>query len=203
MPGEQPASTESGIAQMGWSALRQRISTCRSCDLHQHRTQPVFGVGDESADWLIVGEAPGQEEDHRGEPFVGRAGKLLDNMLAAIGLAREQVYIANIVKCRPPNNRDPHVTERDACHDYLLRQIALLQPKIIIAVGRVAAHSLLATDEAVGKLRRREFSFGEVKIPLVVTYHPAYLLRSPIEKRKVWEDLCFARERYNDRLTEG
>ncbi|MEL0082400.1 MAG: uracil-DNA glycosylase [Gammaproteobacteria bacterium] len=180
-----------------WTSLRQQVENCRSCGLHQQRLRPVFGVGDEAADWLIIGEAPGQEEDQQGEPFVGRAGKLLDNMLTAIGLSRDQVYIANIVKCRPPGNRDPHLDEREACQGYLSRQIALLQPKITVALGRVAAHTLLSTDDAVGKLRQREFSHGQEGIPLVVTYHPAYLLRSPAEKSKVWDDLCFARERYN------
>lgn len=191
------------IDELNWSDLYQRVAGCHACGLSQQRTQTVFGVGDQSADWLIVGEAPGQEEDQRGEPFVGRAGQLLDNMLQAIGLARSQVYITNIVKCRPPGNRDPHVDERDACRGYLKRQIALLRPKIIVVVGRVAAHALLETEEAVGKLRGGEFNYGTSEIPLVVTYHPAYLLRSPSEKSKAWSDLCFARERYNAVLAKG
>jgi DNA polymerase len=193
-----PPALLTEIDRLDWASLRSRVSDCRACALAEQRTQTVFGVGDESADWLFVGEAPGQEEDQRGEPFVGRSGELLNNMLRAIGLTREQVYIANIVKCRPPNNRDPHVDERQACNGYLARQIALLEPKIIVAVGRVAAHALLDSDEAVGKLRHREFSYGGGEIPLVVTYHPAYLLRSALEKSKVWEDLCYARERYNE-----
>jgi len=193
----------SAVGQLDWQQLRQRVAECQSCELYRQRTQTVFGVGSESADWLIIGEAPGQEEDHRGEPFVGRAGKLLDNMLRAISLTRNQVYIANIVKCRPPGNRDPHTAERAACSGYLSQQIALLQPKLIIVVGRVAAHTLLSTDESVGKLRGRQLSYGERGIPVVVTYHPAYLLRSPLEKSKVWDDLCFARELYNQCLEKG
>lgn len=207
LPGEPTRVPEvnqvQAVGQLNWQQLRQRVAECQSCELHAQRTQTVFGVGSESADWLIIGEAPGQEEDLRGEPFVGRAGQLLDNMLRAINLTRNQIYIANVIKCRPPGNRDPLAAERVACNDYLLRQIALLQPKIIIVVGRVAAHALLSTDESVGKLRGRELSFGENEIPVVVTYHPAYLLRAPLEKMKVWDDLCFARERYNKRLAEG
>ena len=142
------------------------------------------------ADWLIIGEAPGAEEDRRGEPFVGRAGKLLDEMLRAAGQSREQVFIANILKCRPPNNRDPHADEAQACRSYLERQIALIKPKIILAVGRIAAQALLESDTPVGKLRGKLHHLGD--IPLVVTYHPAYLLRSPTQKRKSWEDLCLA-----------
>lgn len=191
------------VDELNWAQLKQRVAGCHACGLSQQRTQTVFGVGDQSADWLIVGEAPGQQEDQRGEPFVGRAGQLLDNMLQAIGLTRRQVYITNIVKCRPPGNRDPHVDERAVCRGYINRQIALLRPKIVVVVGRVAAHALLETEEAVGKLRGREFNYGTSAIPLVVTYHPAYLLRSPSEKSKAWSDLCFARERYNAVLARG
>jgi len=162
--------------------------------LHKTRTQTVFGVGNRNAEWLVIGEAPGAEEDARGEPFVGRAGQLLNSMLRAIGLAREQVFIANILKCRPPGNRDPRPEEAGACRPYLERQIALIAPKIILAVGRIAAQNLLATETPIGRLRGRVHSFGTAARPLVVTYHPAYLLRSPGEKRKAWADLQLAQE---------
>jgi DNA polymerase len=154
-------------------------------------------VGPQRADWLVIGEAPGAEEDRRGEPFVGAAGQLLDAMLRAIGLDRKtNVYIANVLKSRPPHNRDPKPDEVAACMPYLLRQIALLQPKIMLAVGRIAAQNLLATDAPLARLRGRVHSFGELHTPLVVTYHPAYLLRTPADKRKAWEDLKFARSVY-------
>lgn len=177
-------------SQLDWAELRAAVVGCTRCALHTSRTQTVFGVGNQEADWLIIGEAPGAEEDRRGEPFVGRAGQLLDEMLRAVGQTREQVYIANVLKCRPPNNRDPEAGEASACRGYLERQIALLQPKIILAVGRVAAQTLLATDTPVGKLRGKLHRLGDT--PLVVTYHPAYLLRSPTQKRKAWQDLCLA-----------
>lgn len=177
-------------SQLDWAELRAAVVGCTQCALHTSRTQTVFGVGNQEADWLIIGEAPGAEEDRRGEPFVGRAGQLLDEMLRAVGQTREQVYIANVLKCRPPNNRDPEAGEASACRGYLERQIALLQPKIILAVGRVAAQTLLATDTPVGKLRGKLHRLGDT--PLVVTYHPAYLLRSPTQKRKSWQDLCLA-----------
>jgi DNA polymerase len=175
----------------GWDELREAVSSCRRCALHESRTQTVFGVGNPGADWMIIGEAPGAEEDRRGEPFVGRAGKLLDEMLRAVGQGRNSVFIANILKCRPPNNRDPKPEESAQCRGYLERQIQLVQPKIIVAVGRIAAQLLLDTDTPVGRLRGTVHHLGE--IPLVVTYHPAYLLRSPSQKRKSWEDLCMAR----------
>jgi DNA polymerase len=153
----------------------------------------VFGVGDRRAEWLVVGEAPGVEEDRRGEPFVGRAGELLNAMLLAVGLRREQVYIANVLKSRPPHNRDPSPQEVAACLPFLLRQIALLRPRIILVVGRIAAQNLLASDLPIGRLRGQVHTFGPGSTPLVVTYHPAYLLRSPGEKRKAWEDLKLAR----------
>jgi uracil-DNA glycosylase family 4 len=177
-------------SEMDWPELRTAVADCTRCPLHQSRTQTVFGVGNENADWLIVGEAPGAEEDRRGEPFVGRAGKLLDEMLRAAGQSRDEVFIANILKCRPPNNRDPEAEEASACRGYLQRQIALLKPKIILAVGRIAAQTLLDTDTPVGKLRGQLHQLGD--IPMVVTYHPAYLLRSPSQKRKSWQDLCLA-----------
>ena len=186
-----------------WRALREEVLGCTRCPLHATRTQGVFGVGPTRSDWLVIGEAPGAEEDRRGEPFVGAAGQLLDAMLRAIGLdRRSNVYIANVLKSRPPDNRDPKPQEVAACLPYLERQIALLQPKIMLAVGRIAAQNLLATDTALGRLRGRVHYFGERNTPLVVTYHPAYLLRTPADKRKAWEDLKFARSVYQQ-LTQG
>jgi DNA polymerase len=176
---------------LGWDELRQCIADCTRCGLAQSRTQTVFGVGNENADWMIIGEAPGAEEDRRGEPFVGRAGKMLDEMLRAIGERRNSVFIANILKCRPPHNRDPKPEEAAECRDYLERQIELVRPRIILAVGKIAAQNLLGSDEPVGRMRGRPHDLNG--IPLVVTYHPAYLLRSPSQKRKSWSDLCLAR----------
>ncbi|MEZ5576770.1 MAG: uracil-DNA glycosylase [Candidatus Competibacteraceae bacterium] len=186
-------SREARIARMDWEELATEARQCTACGLCATRTQAVFGVGDHKADWLVIGEAPGADEDRLGEPFVGRAGKLLNPMLLAIGLKREQVYIANILKCRPPENRDPAPTEANLCRPFLERQIELIRPRIILAVGRIAAQNLLDTDTQIGKLRGRVHRFGPAQIPLVVTYHPAYLLRSPREKRKVWDDLRLAR----------
>jgi DNA polymerase len=186
-----------------WEALRAEVLQCRRCPLHAARTQGVFGVGPRRADWLVIGEAPGAEEDRRGEPFVGAAGQLLDAMLRAIGLdRRSNVYIANVLKSRPPGNRDPKPEEVAACMPYLVRQIALLQPKIMLAVGRIAAQNLLGTDAPLARLRGQVHAFGELNTPLVVTYHPAYLLRTPSDKRKAWEDLKFARSVYQ-RVTAG
>ena len=179
-------------ATLDWTALAACVAECTRCELHQGRTQTVFGVGDRAARWLVIGEAPGAEEDKRGEPFVGRAGALLNAMLAAIGLSREAVYIANILKCRPPHNRDPKPAEVLACAAYLERQIALIQPTIILAVGRIAAQNLLKVDTPIGRLRGQLHHYGDRSIPVVVTYHPAYLLRSPSEKRKAWDDLRLA-----------
>ena len=196
---QAPAATaqaeppEAGVERMGWPELRACVAVCTRCALSPTRTQTVFGVGDQQAQWLIVGEAPGAEEDRRGEPFVGRAGQLLNSMLRAMGLQREQVYIANVVKCRPPGNREPKPLEAHSCRPFLNRQIALLQPKIMLAVGRVAAQNLLGRDEPLGKMRQQVHRFGESNLPLIVTYHPAYLLRSPGEKRKAWDDLKFAK----------
>jgi DNA polymerase len=176
-----------------WEGLRAEVLGCTKCALHSTRTQGVFGVGNRRADWLIIGEAPGAEEDRQGEPFVGRAGKLLNAMLLSLGLPREQVFIANVLKSRPPGNRDPKPDEVAACLPYLLRQIALLKPKLMLAVGRIAAQNLLATDVSLGRLRGQVHTFGELNTPLIVTYHPAYLLRTPADKRKAWEDLKFAR----------
>lgn len=170
-----------------WAQLEQAVSSCTACELHTSRTQTVFGVGNKSADLLIIGEAPGRDEDLQGEPFVGRAGQLLNAMLAAIGFQRDQVYIANILKCRPPNNRDPKPDEMAACNSWLQQQIELIQPEVILALGRIAAHQLLNTDQSLAALRGKQHKHAA--IPLIVSYHPAYLLRKPIEKRKSWQDL--------------
>jgi len=185
-PSAEPAE---GVASLDWEALRQAVEGCRACGLCDSRSRTVFGVGDEQASLMIVGEAPGAEEDRQGIPFVGRAGELLTNMLRAIGLAREQVYIANILKCRPPGNRNPTVEEAAACAPWLRRQIELVSPQVILAVGGVAAHNLLATDESVGRLRRDLHRLPDGEVPVLVTYHPAYLLRRPEEKAKAWADL--------------
>ena len=182
-----------------WACLQSEVSGCTACSLYQSRIQTVFGVGDRQADWMVIGEAPGASEDQQGEPFVGRAGLLLNEMLRAIGLAREQVFIANILKCRPPNNRDPQAAEVKACESFLKRQIELLQPKLILAVGRVAAQNLLKVTTPVGKLRGQRHQYEG--IPLIVIYHPAYLLRSPLEKRKTWDDLCFALDVYHSSVS--
>lgn len=180
------------IARMSWPELEQAVTGCMACGLCKTRRNTVFGVGDEKARWLIIGEAPGQEEDARGEPFVGPAGHLLDNMLAAIGLQRgSDVYIANVLKCRPPGNRNPAPDEVTACSPHLIRQIALIQPSLIVAMGRAAAQTLLHSDASIASMRGRRFEYQNV--PLIVTYHPAYLLRNLADKAKAWEDLCFAR----------
>lgn len=191
------ATSETGIAteiqQMNWQQLKAEVKNCQACPLSQTRTQTVFGVGDENADWLFIGEGPGAREDATGEPFVGQAGKLLDNMLAAIGLQRNQhVYIANIIKCRPPNNRNPSSEEAHQCEPYLARQITLIKPKLIIALGKVATQNLLNCDDSISSLRGTLHDYSG--IPLIVTYHPAYLLRSLTDKSKAWDDLCFAKK---------
>ncbi len=183
-----------GDLPLDWGPLRQKIADCTRCKLHKTRTQTVFGVGSQTADWMIIGEAPGAEEDRRGEPFVGRAGKLLDEMLRALNLSRDSVFIANILKCRPPNNRDPSQDEAASCRSFLGRQIELISPKMIVAVGRIAAQHLLETDAPLGSLRGKIHALGDGQIPVIVTYHPAYLLRSPTQKRKAWQDLCLARQ---------
>jgi DNA polymerase len=183
-------------AEAQWETLRAEVLGCTRCSLHATRTQGVFGVGNRRAQWLVIGEAPGAEEDRRGEPFVGRAGQLLNAMLRAVGLPREEVFIANVLKSRPPGNRDPKPDEVAACLPYLMRQVALLRPRLMLAVGRIAAQNLLATDMALGRLRGQVHHFGELNTPLIVTYHPAYLLRSPADKRKAWEDLKFARSTF-------
>jgi DNA polymerase len=185
--------TDSGaqVDRAGWAELERAVKTCTLCPLHRTRTQGVFGVGNRAAQWMVIGEAPGADEDRQGEPFVGRAGQLLNSMLKAIGLPREQVFIANILKSRPPNNRDPKPEEVQACIPYLFRQIELVNPKLILCVGRIAAQTLLETDTPIGKLRGQLHRIAGNR-PMVVTYHPAYLLRSPGEKRKSWADLLLA-----------
>jgi uracil-DNA glycosylase family 4 len=189
-----PFEPATGDVAARWDALRTEVLTCTKCVLHQTRTQGVLGVGPRRSDWMVIGEAPGAEEDRRGEPFVGRAGHLLDAMLHAVGLNRgTNVYIANVLKSRPPGNRDPKPDEVAACLPYLMRQIELLQPRLMLAVGRIAAQNLLSTDLSLGRLRGKVHHFGELNTPLIVTYHPAYLLRTPADKSKAWEDLKFAR----------
>ena len=187
------AAPDAAPVSRDWLAFQEQVRACTACELAETRTQTVFGVGDPSADWMIIGEAPGAEEDSRGEPFVGRAGQLLNEMLLAVGLRRERVFIANILKCRPPGNRDPRPAEIEACAAHLQRQVDTVQPKLILAVGRIAAQSLLDSSSPVGRLRGRVHVYGPDSIPLVVTYHPAYLLRSPGQKQRAWDDLCLAR----------
>jgi DNA polymerase len=175
----------------GWDELKAQVKDCTACKLREGCTQTVFGVGDEKADWLFVGEGPGADEDERGEPFVGQAGKLLDNMLASIKLKRgNNVYIANVVKCRPPENRTPDAEEVATCLPYLKQQISLIKPKLIVALGKTAATALLGKEATLGSMRGTLHDFHGT--PLLVTYHPAYLLRSPAEKAKAWQDLCAA-----------
>ena len=186
-------ATRSEIATLDWDPLAERVASCTQCRLCEKRTNTVFGVGDREADWMLIGEAPGENEDRLGEPFVGQAGKLLDNMLRALSLARgENVYIANVIKCRPPGNRNPEPDEVVRCEPYLQRQVALVKPKIIVALGRFAAQSLLKTDGSIASLRGRVHEYEGV--PVIVTYHPAYLLRSLHDKAKAWADLCLARD---------
>lgn len=188
---DEAAPLEMRATQMDWPELKEQVKGCELCPLRAGCTQTVFGVGDEKAQWLFVGEAPGTEEDARGEPFVGHAGKLLDNMLLAIGLKRSEVYIANVVKCRPPDNRQPHAAEVAACLPYLQRQIALIEPRVIVALGKTAASALLNNDASIASLRGRVHEYQGM--PLIVSFHPAYLLRTPLDKAKSWQDLCLAR----------
>jgi uracil-DNA glycosylase len=191
------APVASTPAAPAWQELAEEVNRCTRCELHRTRTRAVLGVGDPHAQWLVVGEAPGADEDRQGEPFVGRAGQLLDAMLNAIGLRRgDNVYIANILKSRPPNNRDPTPTEVAACLPYLTRQIELIRPRLILAVGRIAMQNLLDTQVSLGRMRGQLHEFGSLRTPLIVTYHPAYLLRSPADKRKAWQDLKFARDAF-------
>lgn len=202
-PGQTPAATSAVmsertqlISQMSWEEMQQAASQCTACQLCQSRTQSVFGVGGHDARWMIVGEAPGEQEDRQGEPFVGQAGKLLDKMLEQLNIARRPqknetpIYIANVLKCRPPRNRNPDPQEMLACEPFLKRQIELLAPKVILAMGRFAVQTLLQSHDAIGKLRGKVHFYQN--IPVVVTYHPAYLLRNPVDKRKSWADLCLA-----------
>lgn len=188
------------IAQMPWQDLAQAVEHCQACSLCKSRKHTVFGVGNPDAKWMIVGEAPGEQEDRQGEPFVGQAGKLLDKMLIQLHIARhpkqdeQAIYIANVLKCRPPRNRNPEPQEMAQCEPYLKRQIELIKPKVILAMGRFAVQALLQSHEAIGRLRGRAHSYRG--IPVVVTYHPAYLLRNPVDKRKSWEDLCLAADLY-------
>ena len=200
-PKQETSKQPSAVIAMDWPALREAVAGCRACGLCESRTQTVFGVGHLQAHWMVVGEAPGEQEDRQGEPFVGKSGQLLDNMLGALGLSRSaaegvddparQVYIANTLKCRPPGTRNPLPEELKECEPYLVRQIELVQPKIILAMGRFAVQSLLRSNEPIGKLRGRVHRFQGV--PLIVTYHPAYLLRNLEDKAKAWDDLCLAR----------
>ena len=192
---EAPAPTAPATgrgSEIDLGRLARRVAACQRCDLAATRTQTVFGVGAPGARWMVIGEAPGAEEDRRGEPFVGRAGQLLNAMFAGIGVAREDVYIANILKCRPPNNRDPRPEEAAACRDHLRAQIDLVGPKLLLAVGRIAAQNLLGTTSALGRLRGEVHRLPELDLPVVVTYHPAYLLRTPRDKAKAWADLRLA-----------
>ncbi|EAR23208.1 uracil-DNA glycosylase [Nitrococcus mobilis] len=187
-------TAEAEIARLDWEALRERVQHCERCLLHQTRMQGVFGIGNPQAQLMLIGEAPGAEEDRRGEPFVGRAGKLLDEMLRAIGLSRERVYITNVLKSRPPNNRDPTPDEVAACEPYLRRQLELIAPSLILALGRIAAQYLLKSTQSLGRLRGAWHHYGPRATPLRVTYHPAYLLRSPADKHKAWQDLKQVRQ---------
>jgi DNA polymerase len=196
---DKPGGTKdvkADISLCNLEELKLTVANCMQCELHRTRTQTVFGKGHPAAEWLIIGEAPGADEDKAGEPFAGKAGQLLTSMLRAMGLAREEVYIANVLKCRPPNNRDPKSNEITSCSSYLRKQIELIQPKIILVVGRIAAQSLLNSDMPIGKMRGQKYLYQDTKIPVVATYHPAYLLRSPQQKRNAWEDLKYALELY-------
>ncbi|MEX3613422.1 MAG: uracil-DNA glycosylase [Burkholderia gladioli] len=195
VPSAQPAAAVASIAGLGWDELEARVAECQGCRLCEKRTQTVFGVGDREADWILVGEAPGENEDKQGEPFVGQAGKLLDSMLHALSLERSNnVYIANVIKCRPPGNRNPELDEVARCEPYLQRQVALVKPKLIVALGRFAAQTLLKSDGSIASMRGRVHQYEGV--PVIVSYHPAYLLRSLPDKSKAWADLCLARDTF-------
>ncbi|WP_428828084.1 uracil-DNA glycosylase [Azonexus sp. IMCC34842] len=193
---ESVAGPAAAVDAMNWPELTRAVAECKACPLCQQRKQAVLGVGDLNPDWLFIGEGPGADEDVQGEPFVGQAGKLLDNMLASLDISRgNKVYIGNAVKCRPPGNRTPEAAEMAACRPYLERQIALLKPKIIVLLGKAAVHSVLHDDKSLASLRGKRFEYAG--IPVVVTYHPAYLLRNLPDKSKAWEDLLFARRLLN------
>jgi len=191
-------SNGEAISSLDWLALEERVEACQLCDLHQRRSQTVFGAGDRQAELMIVGEAPGTEEDHIGEPFVGQAGQLLNAMLQAIGIQRQQVYIANMLKCRPAEDHHPSVDQANKCQDYLFRQIDLVQPKLILVLGRFAAQRLLNTKDALESLRKQLHAEPRSGIPMLVTYHPAYLLRSPKKKREAWQDLIAVKKTLQD-----
>ncbi len=210
LPADPPSPAEArtddpaqpGIDMLDWPALEARVSGCERCRLCEKRTNTVFGVGDREADWMLIGEAPGENEDRQGEPFVGQAGKLLDNMLRSLDLARgTNVYIANVIKCRPPGNRNPEPDEVARCEPFLQRQVALVKPKLIVALGRFAAQSLLKTEASISSLRGRVHEYQGV--PVIVTYHPAYLLRSLGDKAKSWQDLCLARDTWRRADAQG
>ena len=184
--------------EASWGLLEQQVTDCKACELHLSRTNAVFGVGAHQADLMIIGEAPGQDEDLQAEPFVGNAGQLLNQMLFALGFFRKDVFIANILKCRPPNNRDPLPEEIIACSGFLTQQINYIKPKVLLSVGGVSAKNILHTDERIGKLRGRVLTHEETSTPLIATYHPAYLLRAPSEKRKVWKDLLLVKKLLNE-----
>ena len=199
----QAPRTDGAVDQMGWDELEQTVAQCTACGLCKARTNTVFGVGSRGSEWMVIGEAPGAEEDLRGEPFVGQAGRLLDSILAATGLGRSGtgstgVYIANVVKCRPPGNRNPEPEEAARCEPYLRRQIELLQPRVIVLMGRVAAQAILGTEASIAALRghAHRIDVAGSAVPVIVTYHPAYLLRNLADKAKVWADMCLARETY-------
>ncbi|MEY4358174.1 MAG: hypothetical protein RL469_1500 [Pseudomonadota bacterium] len=198
-----PPATEAVATESPWAELEARVAACTRCSLHRGRTQTVFGVGARDAEWFVVGEAPVEEEDQRGEPFVGAAGQLLDAMMTAIYLPLPTVFIANLLKCRPPENRDPQAEEIAECSAYLASQIELVRPRIILAFGRVAAQNLLGTTATLASLRGVVHHYGAQRLPVVVTYHPAYLLRSPGDKRKAWEDLKFARRTFASLVAES
>jgi DNA polymerase len=191
------AESSSLMPATDWESLQTRVAKCTACGLHQTRTQTVFGVGDRHAELMIIGEAPGFNEDQQGEPFVGRAGQLLTTMIKTIGLDRNQVYIANVLKCRPPNNRDPQSAEVNQCTPFLDQQIALIQPRLILTVGKIASNYLLKTKSSLESLRNKMHYYSENKIPLIVTYHPAYLLRNPIDKKNAFLDLQFVYKQLN------
>jgi len=195
-PAREPEAARTVVAAEfpDWELLQQQVAACERCDLAGSRQHVVFGSGDPRADLLLIGEAPGAEEDRRGEPFVGRAGKLLDAMLLAIGLQRDAVFICNVLKCRPPNNRDPRPEQVEACAPWLDAQLAHVRPRVILALGRFAAHRILRTDAPVWRMRESENSLPDSDIPVVVTYHPASLLRNPENKAKAWRDLCKVRD---------
>jgi len=195
---QHAAGSTNAATDLAWDNLRVEVAGCCACGLCETRTQTVFGVGNRDADLMIIGEAPGVDEDRAGEPFVGRAGQLLNRMLAAIGLQRDQVYIANILKCHPPRNRDPEPEEAQRCEPFLLQQLELVRPRLVLSVGRISAQNLLRTGTAVGRLRGQWFELGPEKTPLAVTYHPAYLLRSPAQKSLVWQDLQRVARRLNE-----